>query len=62
MDPRKKAIFCEFFEIINEDVDIEFVRLNKHNLKIHLKKNSFILYTFYTEKRHSKATRQKVPT
>ena len=56
--PSEKAIFCE---IINKNIDIEFVRLNKHTLEIDYENFfSFILYTFYTRKHQSIATPRKV--
>ena len=37
--PSEKKLFLWFFyEIINKDIDIEFVKFNKHTLEIHLKK------------------------
>ena len=55
LDPRKKAISVNCYEIIKKYVDIEFVRLN--SLKTFF---SFILYTFYIQKRQSNATPRKV--
>lgn len=36
--PRKKRYFCEFFELINENIDVGFVRLDKYTLEIHQRK------------------------
>ena len=36
LDPREKNYFLWiFYEIINKDIDLEFVRLNKHTFEIH---------------------------
>ena len=68
LDPRKKSYFCE---IINKNIDIEFVRLNilhityidiliynnKHTVEIHYKIFFHLFYTLFIHKNVSQTQR-----